>query len=53
VDAGPFDLVIAGGRVLDPESGLDEVRNVAGDARRDDAAVWRRAAIEDGLIAAS
>jgi dihydroorotase len=23
-----FDLVIAGGRVLDPESGLDEVRNV-------------------------
>jgi N-acyl-D-aspartate/D-glutamate deacylase len=26
--AGPYDLVIAGGRVLDPETGLDEVRNV-------------------------
>ncbi len=26
--AGPYDLVIAGGRVIDPESGLDEVRNV-------------------------
>ena len=25
---GPFDLVIAGGRVVDPESGLDDVRNV-------------------------
>ncbi len=26
--AGRFDLVIAGGRVIDPESGLDAVRNV-------------------------
>ncbi|MEZ5354388.1 MAG: amidohydrolase family protein [Bryobacteraceae bacterium] len=26
--AQPFDLVIAGGRVLDPETGLDEVRHV-------------------------
>ena len=26
--AGPFDLVIAGGRVIDPESGLDAVRHV-------------------------
>jgi N-acyl-D-aspartate/D-glutamate deacylase len=26
--AGPFDLVIANGRVVDPESGLDAVRNV-------------------------
>ena len=25
---GPFDLVIAGGRVIDPESGLDAVRDV-------------------------
>ena len=25
---GPFDLVIAGGRVVDPESGLDDVRDV-------------------------
>ncbi len=25
---GPFDLVIRGGRVMDPESGLDAVRNV-------------------------
>ena len=25
---GPFDLVIAGGRVVDPESGLDGIRNV-------------------------
>lgn len=24
----PFDLVIAGGRVIDPESGLDEVRDI-------------------------
>lgn len=27
-DVGSFDLVIAGGRVIDPESGLDGVRNV-------------------------
>ena len=25
---GPFDLVIAGGRVIDPQSGLDDTRNV-------------------------
>ena len=25
----PFDLVLAGGRVLDPETGLDATRNVA------------------------
>ena len=25
---GPFDLVLAGGRVVDPETGLDAVRNV-------------------------
>lgn len=25
---GPYDLVVSGGRVIDPESGLDEVRNV-------------------------
>ncbi|MFN0104165.1 MAG: amidohydrolase family protein [Bryobacteraceae bacterium] len=25
---GPFDLVIAGGRVMDPESGLDAVRHI-------------------------
>ena len=24
----PFDLVLTGGRVIDPESGLDAVRNV-------------------------
>ncbi len=24
----PYDLVITGGRVIDPETGLDEVRNV-------------------------
>lgn len=28
VSAEPYDLVIAGGRVMDPESGLDAVRNV-------------------------
>ena len=28
VRAEPFDLVIAGGRVMDPESGLDAVLNV-------------------------
>jgi N-acyl-D-glutamate deacylase len=27
-EPGPFDLVIAGGRVIDPESGLDATRNV-------------------------
>ncbi|MGD9905950.1 MAG: amidohydrolase family protein [Vicinamibacterales bacterium] len=27
-DPGPFDLVVAGGRVIDPESGLDAVRHV-------------------------
>jgi N-acyl-D-glutamate deacylase len=27
-DGGPFELVLAGGRVLDPESGLDGVRHV-------------------------
>ena len=27
-DAAPFDVVIAGGRVIDPASGLDAVRNV-------------------------
>src|SRR5688572_10031183 len=26
--AGPFDLVLAGGRVMDPESGLDAVRHI-------------------------
>ena len=26
--AGPFDIVLAGGRVIDPESGLDAVRHV-------------------------
>jgi dihydroorotase len=26
--AGPFDVVIAGGRVMDPESGLDAVRHI-------------------------
>ncbi len=26
---GPYDLVISGGRVMDPESGLDAIRNVA------------------------
>jgi N-acyl-D-aspartate/D-glutamate deacylase len=26
--AGNYDLVITGGRVIDPETGLDEVRNV-------------------------
>ena len=25
---GPYDLVLAGGRVIDPESGLDAVRDV-------------------------
>jgi N-acyl-D-glutamate deacylase len=25
---GPFDLVIRGGRIIDPQSGLDGVRNV-------------------------
>ena len=28
-DTGPVDLLIAGGRVMDPENGLDAVRNVA------------------------
>ena len=28
-DTGPVDLLITGGRVMDPESGLDAVRNVA------------------------
>jgi len=28
VDQAPLDLVILGGRVMDPESGLDAVRNV-------------------------
>lgn len=28
-DSGPFDLVIRGGRVIDPESGLDGIRDVA------------------------
>ena len=27
-DSGTYDLVISGGRVMDPESGLDSVRNV-------------------------
>lgn len=27
-DAGPLDVVLAGGRVIDPESGLDAVRHV-------------------------
>ena len=27
-EKGPFDLVITGGRVIDPETGLDAVRNV-------------------------
>lgn len=26
--AGPFDIVIAGGRVIDPESGLDAIRHI-------------------------
>lgn len=26
--AGPFDVVVAGGRILDPETGLDAIRNV-------------------------
>ena len=26
--SGPFDVVVAGGRVLDPETGLDAIRNV-------------------------
>ena len=26
--AGPFDIVLAGGRVMDPASGLDAVRDV-------------------------
>lgn len=28
VDTGPFDTVIAGGRVIDPETGLDAIRDV-------------------------
>ena len=28
-EQGPYDLVLANGRVIDPESGLDAVRNVA------------------------
>ena len=28
VSAQPYDLVLRGGRVMDPESGLDAVRNV-------------------------
>ncbi len=27
-ESGPYDLVIAGGRCVDPETGLDAVRNV-------------------------
>ena len=27
-EPGPYDLVIAGGRCVDPETGLDAVRNV-------------------------
>ena len=34
-DASPtYDLVVAGGRVIDPETGLDAIRNVAVDGDR-------------------
>lgn len=29
-EAGPYDLVITGGRVVDPETGLDAVRDTKG-----------------------
>lgn len=28
VDGAPYDIVVSGGRVMDPESGLDAIRNV-------------------------
>ncbi|MGE0552953.1 MAG: amidohydrolase family protein [Gemmatimonadales bacterium] len=42
-ETGPYDLVIAGGRVMDPESGLDAVRSVG---LRD----GRIAAISEGAL---
>ncbi len=54
---GPFDLVIAGGRVMDPESGLDAVRDVGiagGTIRAISASPLRGAATIDarGLVVA-